>query len=62
MILGGAPEAMLDEALLIIAFAAVSAGLDRGRWWRVLTRCGAGAGLALSLAAIQWLPGLEAIS
>jgi hypothetical protein len=62
VILGGAPEAMLDEALLVIAFAALSAGLDRGRWWRVLSRCGAGAALGLSLAAIQWLPGLEAIS
>jgi hypothetical protein len=62
VILGGAPEAMLDEALLLVAFAAMSAGLSRERWWRVLTRCGAGAALALSLAAIQWLPGLEAIS
>ena len=61
VILAGAPEAMLDEALMIIVFAAVSAGFDRERWWRVLSRCGAGVGLALSLAAIQWLPGLEAI-
>lgn len=61
VILGGAPEAMLDEALLVLAFAIMSAGLSRERWWRVLTRCGAGAALALSLAAIQWLPGLEAI-
>jgi hypothetical protein len=62
VILAGAPEAMLDEALLVIAFAALSAGLDAGRWWRVLSRCSAGVALALSLAAIQWLPGLEAIS
>src|SRR3984885_7419312 len=61
VILAGAPEAMLDEAFLITAFAIMSAGLNRERWWRVLTRCGAGAVLALSLAAIQWLPGLEAI-
>jgi len=61
VILAGAPEAMLDEALLIAAFAVMSAGLNRERWWRVVTRCGAGAVLALSLAAIQWLPGLEAI-
>ena len=61
VVLAGAPEAMLDEALLIAAFAVMSAGLSRERWWRVLTRCGAGAALALSLAAIQWLPGLEAI-
>ena len=57
VILAGAPEAMLDEALLIAAFAVMSAGLDRERWWRVVSRCGAGAALALSLAAIQWLPG-----
>jgi hypothetical protein len=62
VILAGAPEAMLDEALLVVAFAVMSAGLSRERWWRVLTRCGAGAALALSLAAIQWLPGLEVIS
>ena len=62
VILGGAPEAMLDEALLIVAYAAVSAGLDRARWWRVLTRCGAGVALALALAAVQWLPGIAAVA
>jgi hypothetical protein len=61
VILAGAPEAMLDLALLVIAYAVMSAGLDWARWWRVLSRCGAAAALALSLAAIQWLPGLEAI-
>jgi len=61
VILAGAPEAMLDEALLVIAFAAMVAGFNRARWWRVLSRCAAGVALALSLAAIQWLPGLEAI-
>jgi hypothetical protein len=61
VILAGAPEAMLDEALLVIAYAAMSAGLDWSRWWRVVSRCATGAALALSLAAIQWLPGLEAI-
>ncbi len=61
VILGGAPEAMLDEALLVIAYAVMSAGLSRERWWRVLSRCTTGAALALTLAAIQWLPGLEAI-
>ena len=61
VILAGAPEAMLDEALLVIAFAVMSAGLSRERWWRVLSRGATGAALALSLAAIQWLPGLDAI-
>src|ERR1700722_15032056 len=61
-IFGGAPEAMLDEALLILVYAAMAAGLDRARWWRVLSRCGAGAALALSLAAVQWLPGITAIA
>ena len=61
VILAGAPEAMLDEGILVIAFAAISAGLNPQRWRRVLTRCTTGAALALSLAAIQWLPGLEAI-
>jgi len=61
VILAGAPEAMLDEALLVIAFAAMSAGFNRERWWRVVSRCAVGAALALSLAAIQWLPGVEAI-
>ena len=61
VILAGAPEAMLDEALLVLAFAVMSAGLNRERWWRVVSRGAAGAVLALSLAAIQWLPGLEAI-
>ncbi|MGA2306546.1 MAG: hypothetical protein ABSH29_20525 [Acidimicrobiales bacterium] len=62
VIFGGAPEAMLDEALLLLVYAAVSAGFDRARWRRVLTRCGAGAALALSLAAVQWLPGITAIA
>lgn len=61
VILAGAPEAMLDEALLVIAYAVMSAGLNGQRWWRVLSRGAAGTALALSLAAIQWLPGLEAI-
>ncbi len=61
VILAGAPEAMLDEALLVVAFAAMSTGINRDRWWRVLSRCAAAVALALSLAAIQWLPGLEAI-
>ena len=61
VVLAGAPEAMLDEALMVGAFAVLTAGLDRGRWWRVLSRCATGAALALSLSAIQWLPGLEAI-
>jgi hypothetical protein len=61
VILAGAPEAMLDEALLVLAYAVMSAGLSRDRWWRVLSRCATAVALALSLAAIQWLPGLEAI-
>ena len=61
VILRGAPEAMLDEAFLVLAFAVMSAGVNRERWWRVFSRGAAGIALALSLAAIQWLPGLEAI-
>jgi Bacterial membrane protein YfhO len=62
VILAGAPEAMLDEALLVVAYAVMAAaGRDWSRWWRVLSRCAMGAALALSLAAIQWLPGLDAI-
>jgi hypothetical protein len=62
VILGGAPEAMLDTAILVVLFAGFTAGLDRSRWWRVLTRGGAGAALALALGAIQWLPGLATIA
>jgi hypothetical protein len=62
VIFGGAPEAMLDEAVLVIAYAVLSAGVDRRRWWRVLSRCGVGAALALALSAVQWLPGIAAIS
>jgi hypothetical protein len=62
VIFGGAPEAMLDEALLILVYAVVLAGFDRQRMWRVLTRCGVATALALSLAAVQWLPGMAAIA
>jgi Bacterial membrane protein YfhO len=62
VIFGGAPEAMLDEGLLVLAYAALTAGLDRRRWWLVLSRGGTGAVLALSLSAVQWLPGIAAIS
>jgi hypothetical protein len=62
VILGGAPEAMLDEAILIIAYGVISTGVDPLRWWRFLSRGAVAAGLALSLAAIQWLPGLNAIA
>ena len=43
VILGGAPEAMLDLAILVVLYAAFTAGLDRARWWRLLTRGGAAA-------------------
>jgi hypothetical protein len=62
VILGGAPEAMLDEAILVLAYAVVSAGPHRARLWRVASRGGTAAVLALSLAALQWLPGLTAIA
>jgi hypothetical protein len=62
VIFGGAPEAMLDEAFLVIAYAALCAGLDGASWRRVLTRGGVAAALALSLSAVQWLPGIAAIS
>jgi hypothetical protein len=62
VILGGAPEAMLDEAFLVIAYAALCAGLHRATWWRVLSRGAVGGALALSLSAVQWLPGIAAIS
>jgi hypothetical protein len=62
VIFGGAPEAMLDEALLVMAYAALSCGLDRSRWWRVLTRGATAAALGLSLSALQWLPGLNFIA
>ncbi len=62
VILGGAPEAMLDEGLLVIAYAALTAGLGRRSWWLLLSRGVTGAALALSLSAVQWLPGIAAIS
>jgi hypothetical protein len=62
VILGGAPEAMLDEALIVLVYAVASAGRSWTIWWRVITRVGGGAALGLSLAAIQWLPGLNAIA
>ena len=62
VILGGAPEAMLDLTLFVVAYAIISAGVDRQRWWRIVGRGAAGAALGLSLAAIQWLPGLNAIA
>jgi len=62
VILGGAPEAMLDTGILVVLYAGISAGLSRDSWWRVLTRGAAASALALSLGAIQWLPGLSAIA
>ena len=62
VIFAGAPEAMLDEAFLVIIYAALCAGLDRRSWRRVLTRCSASVALALCLSAAQWLPGIAAIS
>jgi hypothetical protein len=62
VILGGAPEAMLDEAILLVVYAVFTAGIDWSRWWRVLTRAGLGAALGLSIATVQWLPGLNFIA
>jgi hypothetical protein len=62
VILGGAPEAMLDETILVIVYALVSVLGSRTNVWQVLSRLVAGAALGLSLAAVQWLPGLNAIA
>ena len=62
VILGGAPEAMLDEAILIVVYAVASVIAARANFWRVCIRLAAGAALGLSLAAIQWLPGLNTIA
>ena len=51
MILAGAPEAMLDEAILVIAFAAMSAGLTASAGGGCSRDVARGAALALSLAA-----------
>ncbi|HEY2213509.1 MAG TPA: hypothetical protein VGH31_00535, partial [Acidimicrobiales bacterium] len=62
VILGGAPEAMLDETILVIVYAVVSVLGTRTNLWQVLSRLVVGAALGLSLAAVQWLPGLNAIA
>jgi hypothetical protein len=53
---------MLDVTILVVLYAVLTAGLDRERLWRVLSRGATAAALGLSLAAIQWLPGLSAIA
>jgi hypothetical protein len=62
VILAGAPEAMLDEAILVGLYAVLSAGIDRERWRRVISRGGTGIVFGVALGAIQWLPGLTVIS
>ncbi len=58
VVLGGAPEAMLDEAVLVVAYGALQSGRDRRAWLRLLAYGAGGAALALGLSAIQWWPGL----
>lgn len=62
VILGGAPEAMLDELVLLLVFSALQAGFD-GTRWRRLVGWGTLAGLiALGMSAVQWMPGLSFIT
>ncbi|MGH9073604.1 MAG: hypothetical protein ACRDZQ_05740, partial [Acidimicrobiales bacterium] len=62
VILGGAPEAMLDEAALLGVYGILTAGVDGVRWARLCSRGALGAAIALGIGAIQWLPGLDLIA
>lgn len=58
VVLGGAPEAMLDEAVLVVAYGMLQAGLSPRAWLRLVAYGSGAAALALGLSAIQWWPGL----
>lgn len=60
-ILAGAPEAMLDIAILAIVFGLVRVSVDRSSWTRLLTRGAVGAALAVGLTAALWIPALHFI-
>lgn len=58
VVLAGAPEAMLDELIMLIVFAIVELIRFRDQFLRkVLFLCLAGL-IALGLSAAQWIPGL----
>ncbi len=58
VVLAGAPEAMLDEVIMLIVFSLAKLARSRKDWARkLLWLAGAGA-LSLGLSAAQWLPGL----
>ncbi len=62
VVLGGAPEAMMDEAIVALVYAVAIAGTRLRHWLRLLLG-GTAAGLvALGLSAVLWWPGLAFIA
>lgn len=58
IVLAGAPEAMLDELVVVLVFVVVKLWKSRIEWSKkLLWMAGSGAG-ALGLSAAQWVPGL----
>lgn len=59
VVLAGAPEAMLDEAIMLLVYSLARLIQVRTDWFKKLLWL-AGAGLlALGLSAAQWVPGIE---
>jgi hypothetical protein len=59
VVLAGAPEAMLDEVIMLVVYSFTRMIQLRAEWPRkLLWLCGAGI-LALGISAAQWVPGLE---
>lgn len=59
IVLAGAPEAMLDELILLIVFSLAKLARYRSQWPNKLAWLSAAGMLALGISAAQWIPGLE---
>ena len=61
-IVAGSPEAMLDTAMLGLAYGLLRWSVQHGMWKRLVTRGAVAAGLSVGLSAAVWLPALHFIA
>lgn len=58
IVLAGAPEAMLDELIMLLVFTLINLYKFRSDWLVKILWLALAGGLALAISAAQWVPGL----
>jgi len=61
-IVAGSPEAMLDTAMLALAYGLLRWSVQHGIWKRLVTRGAVSAAIAVGLSAAVWVPAMHFIA